>query len=146
MVFLDQAKFKLSTIQNPILKTTDSHGSNYQNAKGVQKQQKYVFLHNTRQRINFGYNRISLHSVPSALMVCLPIFGLPQKEKDKKKWESVCNYKNNVFLLECHSQEKSKRFVPHFSLLLPWAVELPHECFQVFLPNVIPIFGFSFPT
>ena len=66
----------LSTIQNPMLKTTDFHGSNYHNAKGIQKKiwkyffdrlidgQKYVFLHTTRQRINLGHNEISLHSVP----------------------------------------------------------------------------------
>ena len=59
-----------------MLKTTDFHGSNYHNAKGIQKKiwkyffdrlidgQKYVFLHTTRQRINLGHNEISLHSVP----------------------------------------------------------------------------------
>ena len=44
----------------------------------------------------------------------------------------------NASNLECDYQEKPKGTLPHFSLLLPVAVELPHEYLWTFLENHIP--------
>ena len=43
-----------------------------------------------------------------------------------------------VRIQECDFQEKPKGTLPHFSLLLPVAVELPHEYLWAFLENHIP--------
>ena len=50
----------------------------------------------------------------------------------------MCKTTNMAMQWECDFQEKPKGTLPHFSLLLPVAVELPHQYLKAFLENHTP--------
>ena len=65
-------------------------------------------------------------------------------KKQAKKLDKMAKVHFHIDLIdctivECHSQEKPKQRLPHFSLLLPWAVELPHDAFRFFFRMPFPL-------